>query len=352
MPNIYDVARMAGVSTTTVSHVLNATRHVNEDTRNRVLAAVEQLRFQPSSVARAMVRQETKTIALIVPDNLHPFFSELAYSIEAYAFAAGYNVILCQSERNPAKENAYLDMLVSKRVDGVLHMTTDHLDPHLEPLLAHNIPVATFDRDYADSGLRIDCVTIENEHGGYLATKHLVDLGHRRLACIWVPGGKSYLRLHGFQRALQEASLAVDPALLLQGDWSLDSGWRAAEQLLAQADPPTAIFASNDLMAIGAMACLHEHGCRVPQQISVVGYDDISLARYSSPLLTTYATPINEVGARLCQLLFDRIDEKLPAERQQVFVHGELKIRKSAAPPPAITALPELPARGPATPPH
>lgn len=333
MTTIYDVARQAGVSTTTVSHVLNSTRHVNEETRTRVLAAVGQLNYRPSSVARAMVRQETKTIALIVPDNLHPFFSELAYSVEAYAFAAGYNVILCQSERNPAKEQAYLDMLVSKRVDGVLHMTTDHQDPHLEPLLAHDIPVATFDRDYVDQEVRIDCVTIENERGGYLATKHLVDLGHRRLACIWVPGGKSYLRLHGFQQAVAEAGLAVDPALLVQGDWSLESGWQAAEQLIRHADPPTAIFASNDMMAIGALACLHEHGFRVPQQISVVGFDDIVLSRYAAPLLTTYATPMIEVGERLCQLLFDRIDEKLPPERQQVLVYGELKIRKSTAPP-------------------
>lgn len=335
MTTIYDVARQAGVSTSTVSHVLNGTRHVNEATKTRVMAAVGQLNYRPSSVARAMVRQETKTIALIVPDNLHPFFSELAYSVEAYAFAAGYNVILCQSEHNSAKEHAYLDMLVSKRVDGVLHMTTDQTDPHLEPLSAHDIPVVTFDRDYADSGMRVDCIVIENERGGYLATKHLLDLGHRRLACIWVPGGKSHRRLHGFLEALEEVGVAVDPALLIQGDWSLASGWQAARQLIDRADPPTAIFASNDLMAIGVLACLHEHGRPVPQQISVVGFDDITLARYSAPLLTTYATPIDEVGERLCRLLFDRIDGKLPAERQQILVYGELKIRKSTAPPSA-----------------
>jgi LacI family transcriptional regulator len=333
MTTIYDVARLAGVSTTTVSHVLNGTRHVNDDTRARVLSVVGQLNYQPSSVARAMVRQETKTIALIVPDNLHPFFSELAYSVEAYAFAAGYNVMLCQSERNPDKERAYLDMLVSKRVDGVLHMTTDHQDPRLEPLLAHNIPVATFDREYSDENLRIDCVRIENERGAYLATQHLLALGHRRLACIWVPGGKSHARLTGFMAALQEKGIAPDPQLLCQGDWSLESGWRAAEQLLESPEPPTAIFASNDNMAIGAMACIHEHGLRVPDQVSVVGFDDITLARFSSPLLTTYATPINEVGERLCRLLFDRIDGLLPPERQYILVRGELKVRKSTAPP-------------------
>jgi LacI family transcriptional regulator len=279
------------------------------------------------------VRQETKTIALIVPDNLHPFFSELACSVEAYAFAAGYNIMLCQSERNQDKERAYLDMLVAKRVDGVLHMTTDHQDPQLEPLLAHNIPVATFDRDYPATNLTIDCVLIENERGSYLATRHLLELGHRRIACIWVPGGKSQFRRAGYEEALEQAGVAFDPDLLCQGDWSMKSGWQAAAQLMQLVDPPTAIFASNDVMAIGAMACLHDKGFTVPQQVSVVGFDDITLARFSSPLLTTYATPITEVGERLCQLLFDRIDGLLPSARQQVSVYGELKVRKSTAPP-------------------
>ncbi len=346
MANIYDVARLAGVSTTTVSHVLNGTRHVNDDTKARVNSAMTQLNYQPSSVARAMVRQETKTIALIVPDNLHPFFSELACSVEAYAFAAGYNIMLCQSERNPDKERAYLDMLVSKRVDGVLHMTTDQQDPYLEPLLAHDIPVATFDRDYSATNLRIDTVLIENERGAYLAIRHLVDLGHRRIGCIWVPSGKSQFRRTGYEEALAEAGIAVDPALLCQGDWSLPSGWQAAAYFMRLADPPTAIFGSNDLMAIGALACLHDQGIAVPQQVSVVGFDDITMARFSSPLLTTYATPIPEVGERLCRLLFDRIDGLLPSARQQVLVYGELKVRKSTAPPAAGSRTPRGTAPG------
>jgi LacI family transcriptional regulator len=203
----------------------------------------------------------------------------------------------------------------------------------LEPLPAHDIPVATFDRDYSDSDLRIDCVHIDNELGGYTATQHLLALGHRRLACVWVPGGRSFGRLTGFERALREAGIAVDPALLCQGDWSLESGWQAAEQLMQVPIPPTAIFACNDNMAIGVLAGLHDAGYAVPQDVSVVGFDDISLARFSSPLLTTFATPINEVGERLCRLLFDRIDGLLPAERQQEFVQGELKVRKSTAPP-------------------
>ena len=223
-------------------------------------------------------------------------------------------------------------MLVTKRVDGVLHMTTTQQDPYLEPLLAHDIPVVTFDRDYAGTDLRIDAVLIENERGAYLATKHLIDLGHRRIACIWVPSGKRQYRQTGCEAALVAAGICADPVLFYEGDWSLASGWEAAAYFMQLADPPTAIFASNDLMAIGAMACLNDRGIAVPQQVSVVGFDDITMARYSSPLLTTYATPIAEVGERMCRLLFDRIDGLLPSERQQVLVYGELKVRKSTAP--------------------
>lgn len=333
MTTIYDVARAAGVSTTTVSHVLNGTRHVNEETKNRVQAAISRLGYQPSSLARALVVQETQTIALVVPDSVQFFFAELARSVESYAFAAGYNVILCQSENNEAKERAHLNMLISKRVDGVVHMTTDYLRPRVEVLLDNRIPVVTFDRDYTGSGLLIDSVRIENRQGAYAATRHMVELGHRRLACIHVPSGESRTRLDGFEQALREAGLPIDPALIVNGEWSLESGWQAAEQLLALADPPTGIFTSNDMLAIGAIGCLRDHGIDVPRDMSVVGFDDIALASYCAPLLTTYATPIAEVGEKLCQLLFDRINGSLPPTIQQVWVRGELKVRKSTAPP-------------------
>jgi len=201
--------------------------------------------------------------------------------------------------------------------------------------------VVTFDRDYAGTNQCIDAVLIENERGAYQVTKHLLDLGHCRIACIWVPSGKRRYRQTGCEAALAEAGIAVDPVLFCQGDWSLASGWEAAAYFMQLADPPTAIFASNDLMAIGAIACLHDRGIGVPQQMSVAGFDDITMARYSSPLLTTYATPIAEVGERMCRLLFDRIDGLLPSERQQILVCGELKVRKS-------TAHPTRPARPPA----
>lgn len=335
MATIYDVARAAGVSISTVSHVLNGTRYVSEETRSRVLKAIAQLNYRPSSLARAMVRQETDTIALIVPDNVNPFFAELARGIEDYGFAAGYNVILCNSDRSTSKELAYLDMLISKRVDGVIYMTADMQAERLQPLLDHKVPVVTFDRDYPG----IDAILLDNFQGGYVATRHLCELGHQRIACISGPdaGTRSGDRVRGYQQALAEAGIPYDPALVIAGDWTFESGRAAARCLCELAQPPTAIFASNDIMAIGAISYLQAQGRAVPAQVSVVGFDDITLSAFYTPPLTTVATPIIEVGQRLCQMLLDRINGQLPAEAQRFTVRGELRIRGSTAPAPHIS---------------
>src|SRR5919199_3705050 len=179
MATIYDVARVAGVSTSTVSHVLNGTRYVSVETEHRVRQAMQELRYRPNSLARGLVRQETRTLALIVPDNVNPFFAELARGIEDQGFEAGYNVILCNSDRSTSKELAYLDMLISKRVDGIIYMTmSTHID-QLQVLLDNKIPLVTFDREYEG----IDAVLLDNVQGGYDATHHLIELGHRHIAC-------------------------------------------------------------------------------------------------------------------------------------------------------------------------
>ncbi len=330
MATIYDVARAAGVSTTTVSHVLNGTRHVSEETQQRVLEAVKELRFRPNSLARSLVRQETRTIALIVPDNVNPFFAELARGIEDFGFGAGYSVILCNSDRDTNKELAYLDMLISKRVDGIIYMTmSTHLD-QLQPLLDNRIPLVTFDREYQG----IDAILLDNAQGGYDATQHLISLGHRRIATIGGPDAKtrSHERIRGYERALAEAGLAIDPQLVLAGDWTYESGVVAARQIVELRVPPTAIFACNDMMAIGAMTALREHGLGVPEDMSIVGFDNISLATFLFPPLTTLATPLVEVSQRLCQLLLDRINGQLPAEPHRSTIRGELVRRASTAP--------------------
>ncbi len=330
MPTIYDVARAAGVSTSTVSHVINGTRYVSDEKKLRVQQAMAELCFRPNSLARSLVRQETQTLALIVPDNVNPFFAELARSIEDHGFAVGYNVLLCNSDRNASKELAYLDMLISKRVDGIIYMTMSaHLD-QLRPLVDNRIPFVTFDREFEN----IDAVLLDNERGGYDATRHLIQLGHRRIACIGGPDAqtRSHARIQGHERALAEAGMTTDPRLIQPGDWTYESGQSAAQQLLDLQDPPSAIFACNDMMAIGAIAHLRERGLRVPEDVSVAGFDNVSLGAYFLPPLTTLATPIGEVGQRVCQLLLDRINNQLPATPQRHIVRGQLVVRGSTAP--------------------
>ncbi|MCE7982782.1 MAG: LacI family transcriptional regulator [Caldilinea sp. CFX5] len=329
MATIYDVAQAAGVSISTVSHVLNGTRFVSEETTTKVMAAVDQLNYRPSSLARAMVRQETRTIALIVPDNVNPFFAELARGIEAYGFAAGYNVILCNSDRSTTKELAYLDMLIAKRVDGVIYMTADNAAERLEPLRRQQIPVVTFDRDYAD----VDAIMLDNFQGGVEATRHLLTLGHRRIGCIAGPDSpsRSHDRVRGYQATLQAAGVPVDPALIVAGDWTYQSGLAATQQLLALPTPPTAIFACNDTMAIGVLAALQARQVPTPAAMSVVGFDNITLSTFVYPPLTTIATPILALGQQLCQLLLDRINEQLPAAAQRCTVTGQLIVRQSTA---------------------
>ena len=329
MPTIYDVARVAGVSTSTVSHVLNGTRYVSEETRMRVLQVTEQLRYRPSSLARGLVRQDTQTIALIVPDNANPFFAELARGIEDHGFGAGYNVILCNSDRTTSKELAYLDMLISKRVDGIIYMTMRTRQDQLQALIENKIPFVTFDREYEG----IDAILLDNAQGGYDATRHLIELGHRRIACIGSPDVKtrSHDRIRGYEHALADAGLSSDPDLIQTGNWTYQSGQEAARRFFDLPDPPTAIFACNDIMAIGASTFLQEQGLKVPEEVSVVGFDNIGLSAFACPPLTTLATPTVEIGQRLCQLLLDRINGQLPPEPQRFTMRGELVVRRSTA---------------------
>ncbi|MBI3960489.1 MAG: LacI family DNA-binding transcriptional regulator [Chloroflexi bacterium] len=329
MATIYDVAEAAGVSISTVSHVLNETRFVSENTRAKVLEAVTRLNYHPSSLARALVRQETRTIGLIVPDNVNPFFAELARGIENHGFQAGYSVILCNSDRSTSKELAYLETLLSKRVDGVIYMTTDMATDRLMPFHEEGIPIVTFDRDYDN----IDSILLDNFQGGYDATRHLLELGHTRIGCIAGPDSpsRSSDRVRGYRAALEEAHIPYNPDLLCVGDWTARSGQVAASEFLRLPVPPTAIFSCNDMMAVGAIAFLRDRGCHVPQDISVIGYDNISLSAYVCPPLTTIATPIEQIGQGLCQMLLDCIGEKLPAETQRVTVRGALLVRESTA---------------------
>jgi len=332
MATIKDVAERAGVSITTVSHVLNQTRFVSEELRASVLAAMEELNYRPNVLARSLRRGETKTLGLVVPDNSNPFFAEIARVVEDVGFARGYSVILCNSDGQPKKEAAYIEVLIAKQVDGVIFIAAGSDPQHLEEFTLAGIPVVVADREIPQD--LADVVLVDNEQGGYDATRYLLDLGHRRIACITGPSHltPSADRVRGYRRALAEAGIAGDEDLIVPGDFRSHGGEVAMGRLLGLQNPPSAVLACNDLMAIGAMRAIGAAGLRIPEDISLIGFDDIDIASAVSPALTTVAQPIEALASEAASCLLARVQTKGHSEpRKRIVLATRLVIRDSCA---------------------
>jgi LacI family transcriptional regulator len=310
MPTIREVAEKARVSPTTVSHVINNTRFVSERLRSRVQMAMEELGYRPNAIARSLRRGRTFTIGLILPDSANPFFAEVGRGIEAAAFDNGFSVILCNTEGDYEREEFYVDVLIKKQVDGIIFVAAGDRPAPLLALLKQNASVVMVDRNVP--GVEVDAVLADNCQGGYLVTQHLIELNHRRIGCITGPSNltPSADRIIGYRRALEQANLSVDESLIMPGDFHIESGYAATLRLLNLPDPPTAIFAFNDLMAVGAMHAASQAGVEVPRDLSIVGFDDIELASYVTPALTTVKQPTMEMGKKAVQLLIERIEDK------------------------------------------
>jgi LacI family transcriptional regulator len=326
MATIKDVARTAGVSYTTVSHVLNQTRPVSDDARARVLAAVESLAYVPSALARSLKSKATGSIGLIIPNNTNPYFSEVARGIEDSCYAAGYSVILCNSDDDPAKQRDYLNVLLTKRCDGLIVATLAQTDGEL--LRKMKVPTVLLDR--APKDMAIDLVAVDNTAGGVLAAEHLLSLGRRRIACIGGPQdiAISRERIGGLRQTLQAAGVALPENLLAYADFTSAGGYLAARNLLALQPAPDAIFCCNDLMAIGALRAAAERGVAVPEALAVVGFDDIDLAQFVHPTLTSVAQNTRKLGQLTAECLLQRIatpDRPL----QRISIAPELHVRDS-----------------------
>lgn len=303
---IRDVAQRAGVSTSTVSHVINGTRFVSPELAERVRTAMAELRYQPNAVARSLRRKETLTLGMVVPDNANPFFAMMARAVEDTCYRQGYSLILTNSEDDLERELANINVLVAKQVDGLILAAVGLSSRDLQRVL-RQVPTVVVDREL--SGIQADMLLVDNFDGGYQATRHLIALGHRRIGCITGPSvtTPSAERVIGYRRALSEAGLPYDETLVVRGDFQFAGGYEGARALLTLPESPTAIFACNDLMAVGAIAAAAALGRRVPDDLSVVGFDDTILASYVTPALTTVAQPIADIGRLATEMVLQRV---------------------------------------------
>ncbi len=332
MSTIKDVAALAGVSFTTVSHVLNDTRPVSADARRRVLAAVEEIGYLPSAVARSLRKSETKIVGVLVPNVNNPFFAELVCGVEECCRLAGYSVFLCNSDNDPKRQQQYMRTLLEKRIDGLLLSSAGDAASLARIFKLATVPSVTVDR--LVPGARADRVSVNNADGAYKAVKHLLDLGHRRIACISGPAEFEVTaeRVDGWRRAQLDRGITPDEGLLIESDFSSAGGYEAARRLLRAQAGITALFASNDMMALGALRAAAESGLKVPQQLSIVGFDDIELSGFVYPALTTVGCSIKELGREAARVLVDRI-ENPAAPLKDVLLTPRLVVRESTSAP-------------------
>jgi len=323
---IQEVAKAAGVSVATVSRTLQMPHMVSESTRVRVLDAVTRLGYTPNAQARNLRTARTRLVIALVPDIANPFFSEVIRGMEQVAHQKGYSVLLGDTQNSQAREQAYADMLPARQADGLITLL-----PHVPRLPAPHGSLLVNACEYV-TDKSVSSVYIDNVRAASTAVNHLTTLGHRDIAFIGGPRERRICsdRQKGYERALREAGLRLNPSLVVGGDFSFESGARAVESLIAGRRQFTAVFCANDEMAIAAMTSLKGHGLRVPQDVSVVGFDDIRFARYADPPLTTVAQPKNQIGGEAMSMLLEILEDPRTPPRKRV-LPAELVIRDSTA---------------------
>ena len=296
---IKDVAKKAGVSTSTVSRVLTpqANNYMREETREKVLKAIEELDYRPDIRAQSLRGRGTRIIGLIMPDALNPFYQELAYVLEEVCYREKYGLLLCSSKNSITRELAYIDLLESQKVDGIILSTVGLKKMKLNNLIKRGIPIVLVDRDVP--GADIPVMFTNNYLGGCQATQHLIDLGHKKIACI--VGSMNTLssinRLKGYYDTLQKNGLEVDKKLIKEGRLIYKDGYKLMKELARKSsDGFTAVFCLNDLVALGAMRAVQEDSKNIPSNYSIVGFDNISFSSVSNPPLTTIAQPIKQIA--------------------------------------------------------
>ena len=334
MANMKQIARLAGVSLGTVSNVLSGSAVVREPLRRRVLAAVEATGYQPSQLGRALRRDKINMIAMIIPDIMNPFFPAVVRGAQDVAFQHDFRFILCNTDNDHDKESAHLTALRTYLPAGliVIPSSQSKLTAHAQTYVEAGTAVVCVDRLPLD--WKGDTVTANNAKGSYDATVHALKLGHRKLAMIAGPRQFTNVRdrIDGFKRALAEKKMAIGPEYIQEATFDHQSGYAKAMLLLTLIPQPTVILAGNDLIAFGILRAIHESGLRCPEQISIVGFDNLDLAETMSPPLTSVSQPGYQMGTTAASLLIDRIRGKTGRARH-VVLDTALQVRRSIAPP-------------------
>jgi LacI family transcriptional regulator len=334
-----DVAERAGVSTATVSRVISGTTSVRPATRALVLVAVAALGYRPSGVARSLKLRSTRTIGLVVTDIANPYFPKIVRAVEDAALERGHTVLLCDGADDPSREETYLELLIDRRVDGIIIASSGLEERYRDWLARRSVPVVLV--NCTARGAALPAILSDNRAGGRLAAEHVLALGHRRIGHISAPDRNAAAgeRLAGIREAIGSAEVDNAELAVVDGDGAVDGGEEATHTLLDRLPGLTAILCYNDLTAIGAVRALRARNLRVPSDVSVVGYDDIPFTAWLEPALTTVAQDTSEMGRWAVERLLELIGGRhgSPPEAEAVLLPVSLRVRESTAPPAAAS---------------
>ncbi len=330
---IKDIARMANVSHTTVSRALNNKSRIRNETKEKILSIARDVNYRPNFIARSLVMRRTKTLGLVITTLVNPFYTELAQGIEATAIGLGYNIILCCTHSDLSIEKQYIDMLRSKGVDGIIFTSAHIDDPNISGLAEEGFPIILVNRRTYHPVVKekVDYVGVDNILGGFLAVEHLIKLGHKRIGVI---GGSSESsggleRLEGGRKALATYGLGEMGVYFLEGNFLKESGYEGGKQFLKMEEPPTAIFATNDYMALGAYEAILDEGLRIPEEIALVGFNDIEFTAMKGIELTTIGQKKYEMGSLAVKTLVEKIEGGKAGPSKEIILSPELIIRKT-----------------------
>ncbi|MCE5170858.1 LacI family transcriptional regulator [Paenibacillus profundus] len=318
---IYDVARAAGVSIATVSKVVNQTGNISVKTRERVLHIMKELQYQPSVVASALTGKKTSTFGLLISDLANPFFAEVARNLEDQAQAVGYSIVMCSTDNKDDKGLNYISLLQRKQIDGLIVACQFSKWSLLQDSVTANFPVVLFSKDIPS--LSMHTVTVDDYKGGYEAIQHLISLGHSRIGVVTEDSPSGDHRVRGAKQAMSDSGITVNDDWIVKVNSSIEDGCEGAARVLQLEHRPTALFTCNDLIAVGSMQSAQRLGLSVPDDLSIIGFDDTILSKIVVPRLTTILQPIQEMAKETVQLLLRQSDTP-DMPKQKIVFHPQL----------------------------